>query len=280
MTQTLYPETSGPANEAEDGAPHVSAPCHGTPRMPEVQLDLTPKPMDLFTGNHLGRKKPRGLLTMGAMLLVPAVLGGTGVALFNARGSNSEAKPAQLVEERDQARKDEAQVKKQLDQVVAERRALERERDEALAGEKAARSSEQNTKAVLAFLQDKLLLATGNPTSWDNNGLGEEATLREAVDAADAKVAGAFADRPLVEASVRQILGAAYLDLGEAERAVQQYQRALALREAELGPDDPATGDCRNQLAVAYRRARRHDDASRLFDVHPGSGKPRDDNDR
>lgn len=268
MTQTLYPEANAPEHVANDHAPRVAR--------PEVQLDLTKRPIDLIRGHHLGRKSPRGLLNVGAMLLVPAVLGGAGVAVFNARGSDWDAKPAQMIKERDDARDSEAHAKKQWEEAVAERRALEKERDEALAGEKAARRGEQNTKAVLTFLQDKLLLATGNPTSWDSNGLGKEATLREAVEAADAKTTGAFADRPLVEASIREILGAAYLDLGEADRAVQQYQRALALREAELGPHDPASGDCRNQLAVAYRRARRHDDASRLFDVHPQSGS-RDD---
>lgn len=272
MTQTLYPEANAPERASEDQAPRVA--------MPDVQLNLTQKPMDQIHGNQLGRKSSRGFLNVGALLLVPAVLGGAGVALFNAQGSDSEAKPTQLIQERDEARNGEAHVKKKLEELTAERRALQKERDEALAGEKAARRNEQDSKAVLTFLRDKLLLAAGNPVSWDSNGLGKEATLREAVDAADAKMAGAFADRPLVEASIREILGAAYLDLGEADRAVQQYQRALALREAELGPDDPTSGDCRNQLAVAYRRARRHDDASRLFDVHPDQNKKRDRGDR
>lgn len=267
MTQTLYSESIAPTTSIDDQPP-------GAP-VPEVQLDLTQRPIDLIHANPLGRKSPRGLLNVGAMLLVPAVLGGAGVALFNARGGDSNAKRQQMSKERDEARDGEAHAKKRLEEAIAERRALEKERDEALAGEKAARRSEQNTKAVLTFLQDKLLLATGNPTSWDSNGLGKDATLRAAVEAADAKTTGAFADRPLVEASIREILGAAYLDLGEADRAVQQYQRALALREAELGPDDPTSGDCRNQLAVAYRRARRHDDASRLFDVHPDRGEKR-----
>lgn len=237
-----------------------------------VPFDLTNESCDLPASDNSQRKRPRGLVNTGAILLLPAALGGIGVAMFQARGDDAEIKPAQLLEQRDEAQKSETLAKKQLDEVIAERRALQKERDEALAGEKAARRSEQDTKAVLTFLQDNLLLATGNPTSWDANGLGEEATLREAVEAAQVKTAGAFADRPLVEAAIREILGAAYLDLGEADRAVQQYQRALALREAELGPDDPSSGDCRNQLAVAYRRARRHDDASRLFDVRPTKG--------
>ena len=85
----------------------------------------------------------------------------------------------------------------------------------------------------------------------------------------ETKIGGAFADRPLSEASIRQIFGATYLDMGETAQAIRQYERALVLREAELGPDHADTGDCRNQLAVAYRRAGRADEASRLFHQTP-----------
>lgn len=272
MTQMLNPETFDSARGGKTEAP-------ATPR-PEAQLDLTKGAIDFIDGNHLGRKQPRGLVSVGAMLLLTVALVGTGAAVLSVRGSGSDEKSAQMIAERDQARKDAAQAKKQLEDLVAERRAIEAQRDEALAGEKAARRNEQDSKTVLAFLKDKILLATGNPASWDSDGLGKEATLREAVEAAEAKTVGAFGDRPLVEASIREILGAAYLDLGEAERAVQQYQRALALREAELGPDDPSVGDCRNQLAIALRHANRPDDASRLFEPHPQNGNKRDRDER
>lgn len=242
--------------------------------MAEKQLDLANEPMEV---KKMGTKKPRGLMTVWALLLLPATVGGAGFTMWKMRSDDPEAKSAhQLLEERDQARQAEAQLKKQLEQAVATRQALEKERDQALAGEKAARRAEQETKAVMSFLQDKLLLATGNPASWSRDGLGKDVTLRKAVDAAETKVAGAFADRPLVEAAIREILGATYLELGDTERAIQQYKQALALREAELGTDNPDTGDCRNQLAVAYRRAGRHGDASRLFDTGNPNNKGND----
>jgi tetratricopeptide (TPR) repeat protein len=70
----------------------------------------------------------------------------------------------------------------------------------------------------------------------------------------------------LAEASIRETLGSTYLDLEEPAPAVKQLERALALREAMLGDDHPATLACRNKLAVAYRRAGRPADASRLYD--------------
>ncbi len=67
------------------------------------------------------------------------------------------------------------------------------------------------------------------------------------------------------------MLGLAYLNVGDAARAVQEYERALALREAVQGDNHPETASCRNQLAIAYRIAGRTDQASRLFQLNPDS---------
>jgi tetratricopeptide (TPR) repeat protein len=100
---------------------------------------------------------------------------------------------------------------------------------------------------------------------WTEN-LGKDLTLRKAVDVAEGQVAASFTDRPAAEATVREMLALAYLNLKDAPQAVKQYERALALREANQGANDPDTASCRNQLAVAYRLAGRVAEASRLFD--------------
>ncbi len=246
----------------------------GSRKPHDLERDLTEESM--VEAKKMGQTKPRGAMTVWALLLLPVAAGSAGLTMWKLHADEpAQESVQQLREERDQARKAEEEAKKQLEKAVAARRDLEKERDQALAAEKAARSSEQNSKAVLAFLQDKLLLSTGNPSSWSGDGLGKDVTLRRAVDAAEAKVAAVFADRPLVEASIRETLGATYLELGDSKRSIQQYQRALALLEGELGPDHPDTGECRNQLAVALRRAGRHDDASRLFDLNLQNNKDR-----
>ncbi|HTU89123.1 MAG TPA: tetratricopeptide repeat protein [Gemmataceae bacterium] len=264
---------------AQAGANHTAAGEDKCTLTRDSQPNLTNEPMEV---KKMGQKKPRGMMTVWALLLLPATVGGASLTMWKMRADDPNLTAArQAREERDQAQQSEALVKKQLEKEMAARLALEKERDETLTREKAARRSEQDSKAVLAFLQDKLLLSTGNPASWSGDGLGKDVTLRKAVDAAEAKVAGAFADRPLVEASIREILGSTYLELGDTKRAVRQYEQALALREAELGPDHPETGDSRNQLAVAYRRAGRTDDASRLFDFnmnHKGQDSKRKQN--
>ncbi len=102
---------------------------------------------------------------------------------------------------------------------------------QAQAAEKAVRSSENDAKAVLDFLKNTLLSA-GHPgdvslkEAFWAGGQGKDLTLRKAVDASESQVAEAFADRPLAEASVREILGLAYLSLGDAAQSVKQYERA------------------------------------------------------
>jgi tetratricopeptide (TPR) repeat protein len=148
-------------------------------------------------------------------------------------------------------------------------------------GEKTARRSEEDAKAVLQFIKRKLLApgrsADGSlaDTFWAG-GPGKDVSLRKAVDLAEAKVAESFADRPMAEAYTREMLGLAYLNLGEPSQAVGEYERALALREAMQRANDPETAECRNQLAVAYRLAGRAGEGGRLFDRSPDSASRAD----
>jgi tetratricopeptide (TPR) repeat protein len=147
---------------------------------------------------------------------------------------------------------------------------------QARSAEKEARHSEEESQAILDYFK-KNLLASGRAADsslteafWAG-GPGKDVTLRQAVDQADSRVGDAFAERPLAEASVREMLGLAYLNLGVPPQAVKEYERALQLREAMQGVHDSNTAACRNQLAVAYRLAGRATEAARLFDHNPNS---------
>lgn len=218
----------------------------------------------------MDQNKRSGVTTMWALLLLPVIVGGAGLTAWKLRAeAPSQTTVQQLQEELDKAQKAEAEVKKQLEEEQEARQALERERNEALAMEKETRKSTEDAQIVLAFLQDNVLLAPGRPSSWSREGLGKDVTLRKAVDLAASKVAGAYPDRPMVEATIREMLGASYIDLGEAKEAVEQYKRAYALRTKVLGSDDRATCDCRNKLAIAYRDAGLTDAGSRLYEINP-----------
>ncbi len=143
-------------------------------------------------------------------------------------------------------------------------------------GEKSARRSDEDSKAVLDFFK-KTLLSAGRPgdvslpDAFWAGGQGKDVMLRKAVDVTETQVADAFVDRPVAEALIREMLGLAYLNLGESTLAVKQYERALALREAMQGISLAETAACRNQLAVAYRVASRPAEAGRLFDHNTNS---------
>jgi tetratricopeptide (TPR) repeat protein len=201
-------------------------------------------------------------------LLLAAVVAGAIVCVLRANGM-ARAASEEAANERQHALEAEKQVKEEHAQAQAARQQVARERDEARAEVGAARRTAENARAVVAFLEDKLLSA-GRLAGWVNGHWAgarkKEVTLREALDAAARDVRKTFADRPLVEAATREVLGSAYFDLGEAGPAVAQYERALALREAMLGPDDPDTAACRNKLAQAQRLAGHTAEADRLYD--------------
>lgn len=151
-----------------------------------------------------------------------------------------------------------------------------RELHEAKEAEKAARQAEEEKKAVLEFLKSTLLSA-GRPgdaslsDAFWAGGQGKDVTLHKALDVAASKASEEFEDRPLAEATVREILGLGYLNLGDPAAAVKQFERALALREAEQGVSHPETAACRNQLAIAYRLARLPAEAAHLYERNPNS---------
>jgi serine/threonine protein kinase/Tfp pilus assembly protein PilF len=174
----------------------------------------------------------------GALVLLLTATAGLGAGVFfvNAEKDRTE-----------EARQGEA----------AQRQLAEQERNRAL-------DAAAEAQAVLDFFQDQVL-AAARPENQEG-GLGLNATVREAVDAAEPKIAGAFGDRPLVEASIRRTLGVTYGYLRQDPAAIAQQERALALRREHLGPDHPDTLTSMNNLALAYKDAGQLDKAVPLLE--------------
>jgi serine/threonine protein kinase/Tfp pilus assembly protein PilF len=148
--------------------------------------------------------------------------------------------------------------------VNAEKNRTEAARQDEVAQRALAAQAAAEARMVLDFFQDRVL-AAARPKDQDG-GLGIQATIREAVEAAEPKIAGAFQERPLVEASIRHALGLTYKYLREDRAAITQYERALALRRDHLGPDHPDTLRVMNNLATAYKAAGRLDLALPLLE--------------
>src|SRR5262249_54081366 len=125
-----------------------------------------------------------------------------------------------------------------------------------------AREKQDETRAVLGFVQDKIL-AAARPEG-ESGGLGREVTLLKALEAALPEVEAAFKGRPLVAASVRMTLGLSFLYLGDAATAELQFEIARKRYTDRLGPEHPDTLSSMNNLALSYDVLGRHAEALKL----------------
>lgn len=147
----------------------------------------------------------------------------------------------------------------------AEQRKLAEQREEEtkaaleLAEEKKAEASLQaeNAREINNFLTEDLLAAVA-PSA--ESGKGKDVLMRDVLDVASEKIreasqpGGRFIDKSLIEASIRMSLGNTYHLLGEYSAAEPHLERALQLREHELGEENPNTLGSIHQLALLYRK--------------------------
>jgi tetratricopeptide (TPR) repeat protein len=256
-----------------------AGPARPEPERDRAAADDSPPPgfrkaLGKVAREHRGAAFASAILLL---LLLVAAVGGTGLAIW-ALGKEGQAEKAEkeAIEKSQKAEEAEELYKGKFHAKEAEWRTVLQELHRVQASEATARRSADETKAILDFFKRKLLSAgaPGNVSLEDafwTGGQGKDVTLHKAVDVAEAQVDETFPDRPLAEASVREMLGLAYLSVGDPARAVKQYERTLELRQAMQGFDHPDTAACRNQLAVAYRLAGRANEASLLFDRNPYS---------
>jgi tetratricopeptide (TPR) repeat protein/tRNA A-37 threonylcarbamoyl transferase component Bud32 len=151
---------------------------------------------------------------------------------------------------------------------AATNRALDAETKAKEAATEALAKSEESRKraeAVLGFLKDDVL-AAARPEGQEG-GLGVDATVRKAVDAAEPKIVVAFKDQPIVEAEIRNTLGTTYLYLSEPTQAIRQFERVVALRQTTFGPDHPDTLSSRRSLGTAYQIAGRATEAVKMYEA-------------
>jgi tetratricopeptide (TPR) repeat protein len=107
-----------------------------------------------------------------------------------------------------------------------------------------AQQAKNIADTVNRFLQEDLLAqasASHQAGSGPNAKADPDLTVREALDRAASSIQGKFDGQPLVEASIRQTIGQAYVNLGLLPEAQRQWERSLALRLSISGERDPDT---------------------------------------
>jgi eukaryotic-like serine/threonine-protein kinase len=101
--------------------------------------------------------------------------------------------------------------------------------------------------------------------------LGRDTTLfLEIVEATAARLAVSLAEEPEVEAELRSVLGMAYEELGEYEKAEAMHREALKLRQAHLGEHRDTANALVNLSSVL--RSYSYFAASETFSLHPLPG--------
>jgi eukaryotic-like serine/threonine-protein kinase len=82
---------------------------------------------------------------------------------------------------------------------------------------------------------------------------GRQVTARELLDAGALRIDRELADQPLLQASMADNIGQAYISLGAYEQAQKLFQRAYDLRRNNLGPNAIDTVQSLSGLAMSFR---------------------------
>ncbi len=122
------------------------------------------------------------------------------------------------------------------------------------------RAEQQTTQAVLEFVTDDMLAAANPEVSQV-----KELSVRQALDNAAAGVAAKFAQRPLVEAAVRNTLAQTYCGLGRADAAEPHARAALEQRRRLLGDDHPDTLQSVGEMGYVLQLQGRFAEAEPLY---------------
>ncbi len=115
-------------------------------------------------------------------------------------------------------------------------------------------------QAVNDFINEDLLRAADPLQSPDR-----DLTVRAALDNAAANLGERFSKEAPVEASIRDTIGTAYLNLGHYDFAETHLTKALALRRAALGENHADTLTSIHQVAWLRYHQLRYDDAEPLL---------------
>jgi tetratricopeptide (TPR) repeat protein len=101
-------------------------------------------------------------------------------------------------------------------------------------------------------------------TSVEPAALGRDARVIQVLELASQSLAPELADRPLLEARLRQMIGVTYLALGESTVAEEHLRRAFDLRSARLSPTDPDRLESAYALGLVLVELARFDEAEPL----------------
>jgi serine/threonine protein kinase/tetratricopeptide (TPR) repeat protein len=214
----------------------------------------------------------------GLVLALSAGVVGTAVGLVRAENARQIA----------QTKEQEALEEKAKALEAAERERLAKEEVQAQKSEvEAARDREAKERgyaeAIAQFVKDDFLALTSveGQTRFDGEQLTKDATLRDLLHRAAEKLNDRKDLAPRTEAELCWIIGVSYRGVGEVARAVSYLERSVELYRQAIGPEDDATLNSQNSLAVAYYTAGQYkravalgEETLKLLKATVGTGHP------
>ncbi len=134
---------------------------------------------------------------------------------------------------------------------------------EQLAADRLKKTEEQiEKKGRMAAFLDKTLRAI-DPWKHPGRDIGP---MREMLDAAATRLTAEFKDQPEVEAALSDTLGWDYMTLGLFEPAERHFRRAVELRRATQGEENPETLDALNNLGSFLTEKGEYAESAALFE--------------
>jgi serine/threonine protein kinase len=173
----------------------------------------------------LFRRNKAAVLT--AAIVAAALVLGTAISAWQAiRATRAEA----------EARGAGEQAAKARDRALAAEAKAMIENETAQAAEAKAKTQKETAQAALDFLWRDMRSQTIPLLDSDN-----DLKVRTMLDRVTARLEQGSGKPPLVEASIRQMIGQLYLDIGGGDVARKHLQWALEVQRRELGEEDPQT---------------------------------------
>jgi non-specific serine/threonine protein kinase/serine/threonine-protein kinase len=216
-------------------------------------------------GYQLRKYAQRHRTLVAAALAVFAVLlvGIAASTLFAIRASRARQ---EAMIERDRATVAEQTAKRQRDlALAAQQKALTAEQ-RALAEKQRADEQAATARAESSFLENDLLSQAGTRGQVRAGARPDpNLSVRTALDRAAQHIAGKFDRQPLVEASIEQTMGVAYRELGAYAEAQKHIERAIALKQEQLGVKNPETLASMSELASLETTQNKNKEAAALF---------------
>jgi serine/threonine protein kinase len=188
-------------------------------------------------------RRNRVALATGAVVAM-ALVAGTAVSTWQAiRAMNAEGQSQVRMQAEQKAR---GEADRLLGEVVQERNRVTEERNRTDRARQEADRRATEAREVVDFLINDLIGAAS-----PSQAQGTMPTVDQVLARADRNIAQRFAERPLIEASIRHALAQAFFELGQYPKAEEHAGRAVELRLAHLGPGHTDTIAAQNALAWA-----------------------------